>query len=46
LRHHFTSEKYEIEFEAIKDSLAKSVGKDRGSEVSQDPSSIANQVTG
>jgi len=29
LRHHFTSEKYEIEFEAIKDSLKDPVGKDR-----------------
>jgi len=29
LRHHFTKEKYVIEFEAIKDSLAKSVGRDR-----------------
>jgi len=29
LRHHFTKEKYEIEFEAIKDSLKKSVGADR-----------------
>ena len=31
LRHHFTREKYDIEFEAIKDSLNKSVGKDRSS---------------
>jgi hypothetical protein len=45
LRHHFTAEKYEIEFEAIKDSLSKSVGEDRGSEVTQDPSAIANQLT-
>ena len=29
LRHHFNKEKYEIEFEAIKDSLKKPVGKDR-----------------
>ena len=27
LRHHFTTEKYEIEFEAIKDALNSSVGK-------------------
>jgi len=45
LRHHFTAEKYEIEFEAIKDSLSKSVGEDRESEVAQDPSAIANQLT-
>jgi hypothetical protein len=45
LRHHFTAEKYEIEFEAIKDSLSKSVDEARGSEVAQDPSAIANQVT-
>jgi hypothetical protein len=45
LRHHFTAEKYEIEFEAIKDSLSKSVGEARGSEVAQDPSAIANQLT-
>ncbi|HIK63220.1 MAG TPA: hypothetical protein EYG01_04355 [Flavobacteriales bacterium] len=45
LRHHLTAEKYEIEFEAIKDSLSKSVGEGRGSEVVQDPSAIANQVT-
>ncbi len=29
LRHHFTKEKYEIEFEAIKDSLKVPPGKDR-----------------
>ena len=29
LRHHFNKEKYEIEFEAIKDSLAVPPGKDR-----------------
>ena len=29
LRHHFNREKYEIEFEAIKDSFASPVGKDR-----------------
>ena len=29
LRHHFNREKYEIEFEAIKDSLNTPVGKDR-----------------
>jgi len=29
LRHHFTKEKYEIEFEAIKDTLKDPVGKDR-----------------
>ena len=45
LRHHLTAEKYEIEFEAIKDSLSTSVGEARGSEVAQDPSNIANQVT-
>jgi len=45
LRHHLTAEKYEIEFEAIKDSLTKSVDKSRGSEVAQDPSAIANEVT-
>jgi hypothetical protein len=45
LRHHFTTDKYEIEFEAIKDSLSKSVGENRGSEVAQDPSAIASQVT-
>tara|TARA_B100001750_G_scaffold237565_1_gene242863 strand:+ start:844 stop:2667 length:1824 start_codon:yes stop_codon:yes gene_type:complete len=32
LRHHFTKEKYDIEFEAIKDSLNKAVGKDRSAE--------------
>jgi len=45
LRHHLTAEKYEIEFEAIKDSLSKSVDKSRGSEIAQDPSAIANEVT-
>ena len=45
LRHHFTAEKYEIEFEAIKDSLSKSVGEARGSEVAQDPSAIAKEYT-
>ena len=45
LRHHFTAEKYEIEFEAIKDSLSKSVGNARGSEVAQDPSAIAKEYT-
>ena len=34
LRHHFTKEKYEIEFEAIKDSLKKPVGEDRSQAVS------------
>ena len=29
LRHHFTKEKYEIEFEAIKDTLKDPVEKDR-----------------
>jgi hypothetical protein len=43
LRHHFTTEKYEIEFEAIKDSLKSSVGDSRGSSVAQDPSMVANQ---
>ena len=45
LRHHFTAEKYEIEFEAIKDSLTMPVDEARESEVAQDPSAIANQLT-
>ena len=40
LRHHFTTEKYEIEFEAIKDSLKSSVGDSRESPVAQDPSTM------
>ena len=40
LRHHFTTEKYEIEFEAIKDSLKSSVGDSRESAVAQDPSTL------
>ena len=31
LRHHFTTEKYEIEFEAIKDALNSQVGGDTAS---------------
>ena len=31
LRHHFTTEKYEIEFEAIKDALNSQVGSDKAS---------------
>jgi len=46
LRHHFNNDKYEIEFEAIKDSLKQSVGGNRENPVAQDPSAIANQVTG
>ena len=30
LRHHFTKEKYEIEFEAIKDALRSKAGKGKG----------------
>ena len=41
LRHHFNNDKYEIEFEAIKDSLKSSVGNSRESAVAQDPSSVA-----
>ena len=33
LRHHFTKEKYEIEFEAIKDTLKDPIGKDRSGRV-------------
>ena len=40
LRHHFNTEKYEIEFEAIKDSLKKSPGGTRESAVAQDPSTV------
>ena len=41
LRHHFDREKYEIEFEAIKDSLKSSVGASRESAVAQDPSTLS-----
>ena len=41
LRHHFNTEKYEIEFEAIKDSLKSSVGDSRESAVAQDPSTLS-----
>ena len=41
LRHHFDREKYEIEFEAIKDSLKSSVGDSRESAVAQDPSTLS-----
>ena len=43
LRHHFTSEKYEIEFEGIKDSLVTPIPK--ANPVSQDPSSVAGELT-
>ena len=43
LRHHFTREKYEIEFEGIKDSLVTSIPKE--SPVSQDPSAEAQEYT-
>ena len=45
LRHHFTKEKYEIEFEAIKDSLKKSVGADR-SQAASSSTQTAQQFTG
>ena len=44
LRHHFTKEKYEIEFEAIKDSLKKSVGADR-SQTASSSTQTAQQFT-
>tara|TARA_B100001013_G_scaffold312246_1_gene217788 strand:- start:725 stop:2500 length:1776 start_codon:yes stop_codon:yes gene_type:complete len=52
LRHHFTAEKYEIEFEAIKDSLKVPPGKDRSVPEADDttnvnrPPATVNPVTG
>jgi len=52
LRHHFTKEKYEIEFEAIKDSLKVPLGKDRSIPEADDttstnrPPAIVNTTTG
>ena len=43
LRHHFTREKYEIEFEAIKDSLVKKIPGDKPG--AQDPSATAQEYT-
>ena len=41
LRHHLTREKYEIEFEAIKDSLVKTLPE----KLEDDPSAIAQEYT-
>jgi hypothetical protein len=52
LRHHFTKEKYEIEFEAIKDSLKVPLGQDRSIPEADDttstnrPPAIVNPTTG
>ena len=52
LRHHFTKEKYEIEFEAIKDSLKVPPGKDRSIQEADDttttgrPPAAVNPETG
>ena len=52
LRHHFTKEKYEIEFEAIKDSLKVPPGKDRSTPEADDtttttrPPAAVNPITG
>ena len=43
LRHHFTKEKYEIEFEAIKDSLNAKAGKGKGE--ADDPRSASTGGT-
>ena len=40
LRHHFNKEKYEIEFEAIKDALKVSPGKDRSTPEADETSNI------
>ena len=46
LRHHFNKEKYEIQFEAVKDSLNKSVGKDRSTpEASSSSTQTAEEYT-
>ena len=46
LRHHFNKEKYEIQFEAVKDSLNKSVGKDRSApEASSSSTQTAEEYT-
>ena len=49
LRHHFNKEKYTIEFEAVKDSLKSSVGKDRSApadSASTETSAVDAGVTG
>ena len=52
LRHHFNTEKYEIEFEAIKDSLKVPLGQDRSIPEADDttstnrPPAIVNTTTG
>ena len=46
LRHHFNKEKYEIQFEAVKDSLNKSVGKDRTAPVEQQTTADAMALRG
>ena len=40
LRHHFTGEKYEIDFEAIKDALHTSVGA--GTTAANDPRAVSS----
>ena len=40
LRHHFNKEKYEIEFEAIKDSLKVPPGKDRSIPEADDTTTV------
>ena len=42
LRHHFTKEKYEIEFEAIKDALKDPIGKDRAGGVISNVAGLAD----
>jgi len=44
LRHHFTKEKYEIEFEAIKDSLKVPPGKDRSIPEADDTTNVSSPV--
>ena len=45
LRHHFTKEKYDIEFEAIKDSLKVPPGKDRSIPEADDTTNINQPQT-
>ncbi len=45
LRHHFTKEKYEIEFEAIKDSLKVPPGKDRSTSEADETTTVNQPQT-
>jgi hypothetical protein len=46
LRHHFTRDKYEIEFEAIKDSLKVPPGRDRSVSPADDTSTVTSPAQG